>query len=134
MLRLLQIFLLLIAGNVFTSPQSAIVECQATHSIEPSGKEHNHPSDIGSITAAGQQSAIVNTQRNNVRTLTSRTQRTTSSHGTSKWRGGWGYCLNTYNHNLTYQWWKAALAVVSAPFRCACPCDYYVIALRHIIR
>ena len=136
MLRLLQIFLLLIVGNVLNSPQAVIVEHHAATvgHIKPAEKNHNQPSDLGCFKAAGLESAIVNNQRNNVRTLTTRTFRTTSSNGTTKWRSNSGAFIKSHNNLLTSKRWRGALRIESAPFCFSCPCDYYVIALRHIIR
>ena len=136
MLRLLQIFLLLIVGNVLNSPQAVIVEHHAATvgHIKPAEKNHNQPSDLGCFKAAGLEPAIVNNQRNNVRTITTRTFRTTSSNGTAKWRSGGGSFISTYNNLLSSKRWKEALRIESAPFRFSSPCDYYVIALRRIIR
>ena len=136
MLRLLQIFLLLIVGNLINSPQSVILahHAETVSSIKPAEKKHNQPSDLGCFKAAQQESAITNNQRNNVRTSTTRTFRTTSSNGTAKWRCSGGAFIKTYNNLLTSKRWRGALRIESAPFCFSCPCDYYVIALRHIIR
>ena len=135
MLRLIQIFLLLIVGNLLlNSPQSVIVEqhVESFGSIVPAEKKQNQPSDLGCFKAAESPFGIINNQRN-VRTITTRTFRTTNSNGTTKWRYCGGSIINT-NNLLTSKRWKDALRIESAPFRFSCPCDYYVIALRRIIR
>lgn len=136
MLRLLQIFLLLIVGNLLNSPQSVIAEqhIESVGNIVPAEKKQNQPSDLGCFKTAESPSGIINNQRNNVRTITTRTFRTTSSNGTTKWRYCGGSFINTYINLLTSKRWKDALRMESAPFRFSCACDYYVIALRHIIR
>lgn len=136
LMRLLQIFLLLIAGNLFNSLQAVIVEhhVESLDEIRLTEKKHNQPSDLGYFKEAESQSGIISNQRNNVRTITTRTVRTTSSNGATKWRSGGGSFINTYNNLLTSKRWKDALRIESAPFCFSCPCDYYVIALRHIIR
>lgn len=133
-LRLLQIFLLLIVGNLSNSQQSVIVEhhVESVVDIKPTEKKHNQPSNLDYLTATESQPSI-NNQRNNVRTITTRTFRTTNSNGTTKWRYCGGSIINT-NNLLTSKRWKDALRIESAPFRFSCPCDYYVIALRRIIR
>lgn len=134
-LRLLQIFLLLIVGNLSNSQQSVIVEhhVESVVDIKPTEKKHNQPSNLDYLTATESQPSI-NNQRNNVRTITTRTFRTTSSNGATKWRCGGGSYINPYNNLLTSKRWKDALRIETAPFRFSHPCDYYVIALRHIIR
>ncbi len=135
-LRLLQILFFLIVGSSFNFQQSGSVEhhAEVVGSIESAEEEQNQPSDLGSFTAAESQSGIINNQRNNVRTITTRTFRTTSSNGTAKWRSGGGSFISTYNNLLSSKRWKEALRIESAPFRFSSPCDYYVIALRRIIR
>lgn len=136
MLRLLQIVTLLIVGFLFNSQQSAIVEhhAEAVGNIEPTEKKHNQPSDFGCFKVAVPQSGIINNHRSNVRTISTRAFRTSSSNGTAKWRCCSGSFFKTYNNLLTSKRWKDALRIESAPFHFSCPCDYYVIALRHIIR
>lgn len=136
MLRLLQIFALLIVEFLFNSQQSVIVEHHAATvgNIEPTEKKHNQPDDFGCLKQAIPQSGIINNYRGNVRTVSTRTFRTTSSNGAVKWRCCSSSYFNTYNNLLTSKRWKDALRVESAPFHFSCPCDYYVIALRHIIR
>lgn len=136
MLRLLQIFLILVVGNLFNSHQSVIVENHVASiaNIEPTEKKHNQPKDLGSFKAAESQPGIINNQRNNVRPNTSRSFRTSSSNGTTKWRYGGESFIDTYNSLLTSKRWKESLRIESAPFRFSCPCDYYIIALRRIIR
>lgn len=136
MLRLLQIVTLLIVGFLFNSQQSAIVElhAEAVGNIEPTEKKHNQPSDFACFKVALPQSGIINNNRSNVRTISTRTFRTSSSNGTAKWRCCSGSFFKTYNNLLTSKRWKDALRIESAPFHFSCPCDYYVIALRHIIR
>lgn len=136
MLRLFQIFLLLIVGNFLSSLQAVVLEQQteSVGKIVSAEKKQNQPSDLGSFKTAESPFGITNNQRNNVRTITTRTFRTTSSNGTTKWRYGGGSFINTYNNLLTSKRWKDALRIGSAPFRFSCPCDYYVIALRRIIR
>lgn len=136
MLKLLQIFLLLILGNLLNSQQSVIMEhhVEVVGSIESAGEKQNQPSDLGCFKAVDPQPIIVNNKRNNVRTITIRSFRTTSSNGTTKWRYSGGSLIKTYNNLLTSKRWRDALRIESAPFPFFCPCDYYVIALRHIIR
>lgn len=136
MLKLLQIVLLLIIGNLLNSTQSVIVEhhAESVGSIVSAEQKQNQPGDLGCFKSAEPQSAIVNNQRNNVRTFTTRSFRTTSSNGTTKGRFSGGAFINTYNNLLTSKRWKETLRIESAPFHFSCPCDYYVIALRHIIR
>ena len=136
MLRLLQICLLLIVGNLLDSPQSVIAEqhFESVGNILPAEKKQNQPSDLGCFKTAESPFGIINSQKNNVRTITTRILRTTSSNGTTKWRYCGGSFINTYNNLFTSKRWKDALRMESAPFRFSCPCDYYVIALRHIIR
>ena len=135
MLRLLQIFALLIVGFLFNSQQSVIVELHAATvgNIEPTGKKHNQPDDFGCLKQAIPQSGIIN-YRGNVRTVSTRTFRTTSSNGAVKWRCSSSSFFNTYKNFLTSKRWKEAFRLESAPFHFSCPCDYYVIALRRIIR
>lgn len=136
MLRLLQIFTLLIVGFLFNSQQSAIVEhhVETVGNIEPAEKKHHQPSDLGCFKVALPQSGTINNHRSNVRTISSRTLRTSSYNGTAKWRCCNGSFFKTYNNLLTSKRWKDALRTESAPFHFTCPCDYYVIALRRIIR
>lgn len=136
MLRLLQIFALLIVGFLFNSQQSVIVELHAATvgNIGPTGKNYKQPSDFGYFKDAESQLGIINNQRNGFRTVSTRTFRTTSSNGAVKWRCSSSSFFNTYKNFLTSKRWKDALRVESAPFHFSCPCDYYVIALRHIIR
>lgn len=136
LLRLLQIYLLLIVGYLFYPQQPVIVEhhVESVGDITPTDKKQNQPSDFGYLKAAETQSGIINNQRNNVRGITTRTFRTTSSNGTTKWRCGGESFINAYNNLLTSKRWKEALRIESAPFRFSCPCEYYVIALRRIIR
>lgn len=136
MLRMLQIFLLLVVGFLFDSQQSVIVEhhVESVGNIVPTEKKQDHPSDSGYFANAESRSGTVNDQRNNFRTITARTFRTTSSNGGAKWRCGVWAIISTYNNLLTSKRWKDALRIESAPFRFTSACDYYVIALRHIIR
>ena len=136
MLRLLQIFTLLIVGFLFNSQQSAIVEhhVETVGHIEPAEKKHHQPSDLGCFKVALPQSGTINNHRSNVRTISTRTLRTSSTNGTAKWRCCNGSFFKTYNNLLTSKRWKDALRIESAPFHFTCPCDYYVITLRRIIR
>lgn len=136
MLRLLQIFTLLFVGFLFSSQQSVIVghQTETVGNIEPAGNGHNQPSDFGCFKVAIPQSGLTNNPRNNVRTISTRTFRTSSSNGTPKWRCCSGSFLKTHNNLLTSKRWIDALRIESAPFRFSSPCDYYVIALRRIIR
>ena len=136
MLRLLQIVTVLIVGLLFNSQQSAIVEhhAEAIGKVEPTENNHHQPSDFGCFKVALPQSGIINNHRSNVRTISTRTIRTSSSNGTAKWRCCSGSLFKTYNNFLTSKKWKDALRIESAPFHFSCPCDYYVIALRRIIR
>lgn len=136
MLRLLQIVTLLIVGFIFNTQQSVIVEhhAEAVGNIEPIEKNHHQPSDFGCFKVALPQSGIINNHRSNVRTISTRTFRTSSSNGTAKWRCCGGSFFKTYNNHLTFKMWKDALRIGAAPFYFSCPCDYYVIALRRIIR
>ena len=136
MLRLLQIVTLLIVGFIFNTQQSVIVEhhAEAVGNIEPIQKNHHQPSDFGCFKVALPQSGIINNHRSNVRTISTRTFRTSSSNGMAKWRCCGGSYFKTYNNLLTSKRWKDALRLGAAPFHFSCPCDYYVIALRHIIR
>lgn len=136
MLRLLQIVTLLIVGFLFSSQPSTVVEhhAEAVGNIEPTERNHHQPSDLGSFNVALPQSGIINNHRSNVRTISTRTFRTPSSNGTAKWRCCSGSFFKTYNNLLTFKRWKDALRIGAAPFHFSCPCDYYVIALRRIIR
>ena len=136
MFRLLQILTLLIVGFLFNFQQPVIVEhhAETVGNIESTEKKHNQPSDLGCFKVAVPQSSITNSHRNNVRTISTRTFRTTSSNATSKWRCCCGSIFKAYNNLLTSKRWKDALRLESAPFHFSCPCDYYVIALRRIIR
>ena len=136
MLRLLQIFTLLIVGFLSNSQQSVIVEhhAETVGNIDPTGKKHNQAGDFGCFKVALPQSGIINNHRSNCRTISTRAFRTSSSNGTAKWRYCSGSFFKTYNNLLTSKRWKDALRIESAPFHFSCPCDYYVIALRRIIR
>ena len=136
MLRLLQILTLLIVGFLFNTQQPVIVEhhAETVGNIESTEKKHNQPSDLGCFNVAVPQSNVANNNRSNVRTTSTRTFRTTSSNATSKWRCCSGSIFKAYNNLLTSKRWKDALRLESAPFHFSCPCDYYVIALRRIIR
>lgn len=136
MLRLTQIFIFLIVGILFNSQQSVIAEShpETVVNIGPTGKNYKQPSDFGYLKDAESQLGIINNQLNGFRTVSTRTFRTTSSNGAAKWRCSSSSFFNTYKNFLTSKRWKDALRVESAPFHFSCPCDYYVIALRRIIR
>lgn len=133
MLSVLHIFLLLVVGNLFCPPQAAIVErvADVAGHIKAVGQQHALPSDAGYLNAALPQCAIAGNQRNNVRTSTSRSLRSRSLN--TSWRGGWGP-VNHFDNLLNSNQWTIARRLGDAPFPFRCPCDYYVIALRHIIR
>ena len=136
MLRMLQIFFLLVVGFLFDSQQPVIVEhhVESDGNIVPTEKPQDRPSDSGYFANAESRSGAVNDQRNNFRTITARAFRTTGSNGAAKWRCGVGSIASTYNNLLTSKRWKEALRIESAPFRFTNACDYYIIALRRIIR
>lgn len=136
MLRLTQIFIFLIVGILFHSLQSVIAESHPETVVNtgPTGKNYKQPSDFGYFKDAESQLGIINNQRNGFRTISTRTFRTASSNGAAKWRCCGSFFLKTYNNLLSSKRWKDALRVESAPFHFSCPCDYYVIALRRIIR
>ena len=136
MLRYLQVFLLMIVGSLLCSQQTEAVEYRSsvTGSIESAEESQKWPNDFACFKVAESPSVFAVNQRNNVRTITTRTFRTTGPNGTAKWRCCGGSFVNNYNNLLTSKRWKDALRVESAPFCFSCPCDYYVIALRHIIR
>ena len=135
MLRLLQIIVLIIVGNVINSRQAVAVEQQvvAAASIESTHTRDEAPHDMGSFMAVEPQPATLGGERNNVRTITARSFRTTSSNGANSWRCSGGSACNTYNNLLTSKRRTDALRIESAPFPFSCPCDYYVFALRRII-
>lgn len=136
MLRLIQILIFLIVGFLFNSLQSVIAEThsETVVSIGPTWENHRQPSDFGCFKDTGSQLCIIHNQRNSFRTITTRTFRTASSSGTAKWRYCSGSFFKIYKNLLASKRWKDALRVESAPFHFSCPSDYYVIALRRIIR